>query len=67
MAELPSFYAKNARQINAILTKSAVFLTIVFSEICPENSHDFPRDIGRFVREIVSENLAKFGFFSATY
>ena len=45
------------------LTKSAVLYQLSFSETGLENS----REIGRFFREFVPENPAKFDFFSATY
>ena len=44
-----------------ITTKSTVFyrLRMLFGEVCPQNS----REIGRFFREFVPKNLAKFDFF----
>ena len=39
-----------------ITTKSAVFYRLLFGEVCPENS----REIGRFFREFVPKNPAKF-------
>ena len=43
-----------------IVTKSAIFYWLVFGDISPENS----REVSRFFRESVSENRAKFDFFS---
>ena len=37
----------------------AVFYRLLFGEVCPENS----REIGRFFREFVPKNPAKFDFF----
>ena len=44
-----------------ITTKSTVFyrLRMLFGEVCPQNSSE----IGRFFREFVPQNLAKFDFF----
>ena len=42
-----------------ITTKSAVFYRLPFGEVCPEIS----REIGRFFREFVPKNPAKFDFF----
>ena len=50
------FLAKFALKIT---TKSAVFYRLLFGEVCPENS----REIGRFFREFVPKNPAKFDFF----
>ena len=54
------FPAKFAREA---LTKSAVLYQSFSSETGLQNS----REIGRFFREFVPENPAKFDFFSATY
>ena len=43
-----------------ILTKSAVFYWLVFGDVSSENS----RESDKFFRESVSENPAKFDFFS---
>ena len=51
------FLAKFAQKI---LTKSAVFYRLVFGEVSPENSGE----ISQFFCESVSENPAKFDFFS---
>ena len=42
-----------------ITTKSAVFYRLLFGEVWPTNS----REIGRFFREFVPKNPAKFDFF----
>ena len=46
-----------------ITTKSAFFDRLIFGYVCLENSGE----IGRFFREFVPKNPAKFDFFSATY
>ena len=50
------FLAKFALKIT---TKSAIFYQLLFSEVCPEKSHE----IGRFFREFVPKNPTKFDFF----
>ena len=50
------FLAKFALKIT---TKSVVFYQLLLGEVCPENS----REIGRFFREFVPKNPAKFDFF----
>ena len=54
-------------EIGLTISAKLAFLTIVFwqnlSRIFPPNS----REIGRFFCKFISENPAKFGFFSTTY
>ena len=56
MRKTDRFLAKFALEIT---TKSAVFYRLLFGEVCPENT----REIGRFFREFVPKNPAKFAFF----
>ena len=46
-----------------ISTKSAVFYRLLFGEFCPGKFPRNSREIGRFFRELVPKNPAKFDFF----
>ena len=56
----PANYQKPCPIYLFFLELSSWLSSLFFGEICPENS----REIGRFLREFVSKNPAKFDFFS---
>ena len=78
LAKLPFCFIRNVREISAKpiafkrnwldnICKIDFFNNRFFGKICPEFFRQIPREIGRFFCEFISENPAKFGFFSTTY